>query len=149
MPVSPDTTPAIGFSVTIQIDDKHAITAQTHVDQESDQGFIDAVLEKIFAAARRKELQSELKAWQNKLVSNEFNIAELQRSLSAVTQKAQDEYSTSGRKGEFKPTQQMLSTVKQNREGIDRAEKEIAFCKERIADVEAQLAPKVKLRDVA
>ena len=62
-----DTAPAIGFSVTVQLDDKRAIVAQTHVDQNAPQAYIDGVLDKVFTSIERRSLMYELASFSHLL----------------------------------------------------------------------------------
>ena len=135
-----DTAPAIGFSVTVQLDDKRAIVAQTHVEQEASEGKINATLDKVFNAIERRSMMYELEMWKRKLYSDQKNIIELQRSTEAVHENAKAEWENNNRKGGVKlsaPAQQSLVTFKT---GLDRSKEGIAIAEERIAEIEQKLA---------
>ncbi len=142
--------PAIGYSITVQLDDKRGIVAQVFVERDSSIDDINVQLDKVMGSIDRQSLVYELEVWKRRVFSDKKNIEELQRSTAAVQSSAHSNWGVTGRKGTFKLTDKERQTLEGFKTGLERSTESIKLAEERIAEIEQKLKPaKSVLRDVA
>ncbi len=139
-------SPAIGFSITTQLDDKHAIVAQTHVAQDASSAQINAVLDKVMAAIERKEMQGELEMWKRRLYSSKTNIEMLKGDQVRQATSAVDEWKAQGKRGEYKPSAQAVTAANTLKASLERSITDGKVAEERIAEIEQKLTKEPYLR---
>ena len=141
-------TPAIGFSITVQLDDKHAIVAQTHVAQDASSSEINSVVDKVMAAIQRKEDQGELEMWKRRLYSSRTNVDMLKADQMRQAASSVDEWKAQGKRGEYKPSAQAVTAANTLKASLERSVTDIKIAEERIAELEARLKPEPYLKAV-
>lgn len=135
-----ETAPAIGFSIAIQLDEKHGITAQTHVDQTASLTSINEILDKVQAAIERQATKSKLVGWREKLKYDEKKLAQLKEDFASIDQRHKAEWERGGKRGSFKLGVKEEAERRNALSTIDRYELEIGLDKENIVECEAKLA---------
>lgn len=133
------TSPAIGFSFAVQLDDKKGITAQTHVDQEWGVEAINEVLDKIATVIERQAAKANLAEWKRKLASDEKRLKSLIEDLARLDEQHKAAWEGSGKRGPFKLSTKEEADRRNAESTRDRYAMEIEVDKERIAELEATI----------
>ncbi len=139
-------SPAIGFSITVQLDDKKAIVAQTHVDQGASSGTINAVIDKVMAAIERKEMQGELEMWKRRLYSAKTNVDMLKGDMERQAAASVNEWHAQGKRGPYKASSQAVTAANTLKASLERSVTDIKVAEERIAELEQKLTKEPYLR---
>ena len=139
MPEAVSPAPAIGFSITVQLDDKHAIVAQTHVDQTAPISDINAVVDKVMAVMQRKEDQGELEMWKRRLYSSRTNVDMLEGDIKRQAAASVDEWQAQGKRGPYKASPQSVTAANTLKASLERSATDIKIAEERIAELEDRL----------
>ena len=131
--------PAVGFSITHQIDEKRGFVAQTHVAQDASPAEIDAVLDKVVAALARQSLKVQLDEWRRKLADDERRHAQMKADMARMDEIHVAAWDASGKKGPFKLGQKEEADKRNAESTLERYVQEIERDRLNIAECEAKL----------
>lgn len=132
-------SPAIGFSINYQIDERRGIVAQTHVPQAASPAEMDDVLDRIFTSIDRRVTVFKLEDWQRKLANDQKQLARLMEDFIRIGETHQAAWAASGKKGAFRLDTKQEADKRNAESTIERYRQEIELDLQGIAECEAKL----------
>ena len=142
-------SPALGFSIQIQIDPSRQIVAQTHLDRGASVEEINDLFDKVMMASDRQAARYKTEELRKHLAEHEEGYDRLIANLELVDQQAQTQWETGKRRGPV----QLSAKERADRANAEANVKHWQAVKERILkeieDCERKLHPWKALRDAA
>ena len=92
-------SPALGFSIQIQIDPSRQIVAQTHLDRDASLEEINDLFDKVMMASDRQAARYKLEELHKHFAEHEEGYDRLVKNLELVDQQAQSAWETGKRRG--------------------------------------------------
>lgn len=132
-------SPAIGFSINYQIDERRGIVAQTHVPQDASSTAMDEVLDRVFASIDRRVTIFKLEDWRRKLASDQKQLKRLEEDYVRIGEAHLAAWEASGKKGAFRLDTKGEADKRNAESTIERYRQEIELDQQGIAECEAKL----------
>jgi hypothetical protein len=133
--------PAIGFSLDCKINDRRAFVIQTYLPISATPKEINAMLDKLHAAADRQEVRYRLKDMRLLLEKAEQELPLHEKKLVEFEEGAIRRHKTSGRRADFEwkgndatNRDNLIQTVAMTRVNIERIKKGIAEAEAELKD---------------
>lgn len=132
-------SPAIGFSINYQIDDRRGIVAQTHVPQDASSATMDEVLDRIFTSIDRRVTMFKLEDWHRKLANDQKQLKRLEEDYARIGEVHLAAWEASGKRGAFKLDTKQEQDKRNAESTLERYRQEIEINLQGIAECEAKL----------
>jgi hypothetical protein len=128
----PTEAPALGISLLTQLDDKHALTMQTHMASDCSPAELNAMLDKISAAVDRQALAYRLPGLLRDNAQRKAFLERAAADVDAIDARRREEWVAKNRRGAFKLTpqhkaerDQVMTNIARNKEDFERDKAEI------------------------
>lgn len=138
MPEETAQYPALGISVKTQASEGREIVFQTHIAQDASIVDLNALLDKMTAAADRQSAKAALITLYRDLEDHEKQLRQLEEDYSNIEANAAALWAKNGRKGDYKPNQRDAAQKQQVEANVKRWREVIGKLKLRIAEFEAK-----------
>ena len=124
--------PALGFSIEAKLTQNRSVTAQFFVERDCEKTEIDAQLDKVMSALERQEAKGLVKGLKITLERDKKTLEIQVQQLETLKTSYENEWKSSGRRGEYRLAGQQLTNV-------NNVTTSIGGLKDRISQVERDL----------
>lgn len=119
MPDDTPAAPALGFSITANITDRSQIVVQSFVPLDATDDQINETLDKVFRATDRQRAKYQIKDFKLKAELEEQALADQVAKVADLQNKYAAEHTASGRRGEYKPSENQRVAIENARKTIE------------------------------
>lgn len=130
------TTPAIGFSLSFNLDgsreNHNNLVVQFHLPFQFTKAELDEHVDKVFDVVERRKNHFRLEVLQGELEANEAFIVNAKADLERIHNQNQEAHIASGRQGKYKPSQKDGQQIINARNNVQNAEASVKKIKARI-----------------
>lgn len=130
------TAVALGISYSVTLDAQRSLVFQTHVERDVEPSAMNAVIDKMVAAANRQYATVELKNVKRQLEIQKTQLRRVTEDLSRLDDQARDAWTKAGKRGEFKLARNEEMHRENARVTQERFKEEITKLEVEVAELE-------------
>ena len=131
--------PALGISLSHQIDQERSIVFQTHVERDVSDAQLNAVLDRVVKASERQSAKVRLPQLNQRLILEEQAFKASSADLERLDAESHERHTQSGRKGPHRYSEKDLTDRKNAVTVIDRRRDLIKSLHTQIAETQAAI----------